>query len=265
MTTPPVLIDRAGTVWTLTLNRAHKRNALDLPERHALIDALHAADADADCAACVLTGAGPIFSAGGDISAMPTDPDAARARLHVLTELACALIKGSKPVIAAVEGGAFGLGLSLAAACDYIVASRDARLAASFGKLGLVADTGLFWSLSQRVGPGRAKELLLFATELSATEALAIGLVSELVEPGATLARARERAQVFADASAAALAATKQIFAQPDQDIDAILAAETAAQVRLLSTEEFSRRQRAFLQRSKAQIMTTPEDPGSKR
>jgi 2-(1,2-epoxy-1,2-dihydrophenyl)acetyl-CoA isomerase len=139
------------------------------------------------------------------------------------------------------------------------------RLAASFGKLGLVADTGLFWSLSQRVGPGRAKELLLFATELSATEAHAIGLVSELVEPGATVARAHERAQVFADASAAALAATKQIFAQPDQDIDAILAAETDAQVRLLSTEEFSRRRRAFLQRRKAQIMTTPEDPGSNR
>src|SRR5260370_25771555 len=74
-------------------------------------------------------------------------------------------IADQKPLVAAVNGGAFGLGLSLAAACDYVVAREDARFVASFGRLGVTADTGLFWSLSQRTWPAQAKKMILFAAQ----------------------------------------------------------------------------------------------------
>ncbi|MDJ0015511.1 enoyl-CoA hydratase/isomerase family protein [Rhodococcus erythropolis] len=244
---PLVLVDKSEPVWILTINQAHKRNAMGLEERRALIGALRSAEVDDSCRAVVLTGAGPIFCAGGDISAMTADPGAATMRLGVLTELVRALVRNRKPVVAAVEGGAFGLGLSLAAACDYVVAAHGARFVASFGKLGLAADTGLHWSLSQRVGPARAKELILWATELTASEAQRIGLVNDIVEPGQAVAMARERAEAFRDTSPAMVAATKAIFAQPTGDVDAVLAAETTAQLSLLQTEEFRRRQDDFL------------------
>lgn len=246
-----VLIERATPVWTITLNLAHKRNALNLSDRIALIEALREAESDNRCVAVVLTGAGPTFCAGGDIASMTSDPEAARVRLAVLADLTNALVRNKKPIIAAVNGGAFGLGLSLAAASDYIVAGRDARFVASFGKLGLVADTGLFWSLSQRVGASRAKVLILWGTELSADEAHRIGLVNECTEPGQELDRALEVGACFVDMSPPMVSSTKQIFAQADQGIDAILQAEAEAQLRLLATEEFAERQQAFLDRSK--------------
>lgn len=249
MSGPAVLVSEEGAVRVLTLNRPRRRNALDLEDRQELLSALMAADAEPSCRVIVLTGTGPTFCAGGDISSMTSDRESAKVRLRVLGELTRALVRGRKPVIAAVTGGAIGLGLSLAAAADYVVADRGARFVASFGKLGLVADTGLFWSLAQRVGPARAKELMLFATELSAVDAHRIGLVSEVVEPGGSKARALEQASSLAEESPDMIAATKRIIAQADQDLDALLESEAKTQLELLATEEFARRQRDFVER----------------
>lgn len=244
-----VLIDRSTPVWTITLNLAYKRNALNLDDRRVLTEALRDADSAAQCVAVVLTGAGPIFCAGGDIAAMTSDPQLARVRMDGLTSLTNALVRNSKPIVAAVNGGAFGLGLALAAAADYVVAAQDARLVASFGEIGLHADTGLSWTLVQRVGASRAKALILWANTLSAADAHAIGLVDECVEPQTLLARATELAGRFLVTSAPMIAATKQTFAQADQSIDAILAAEAKAQAELLATEEFAKRQADFMGR----------------
>jgi enoyl-CoA hydratase/carnithine racemase len=249
MSESPVLVEDSGPVWTITINRAHKRNALDLDDRRALISALRSAESSEPCRTVILTGAGPVFSAGGDIAAMTADPAAGRVRLAVVSDLVRSIAGNAKPIIAAVEGGAFGLGLSLAAACDSIVAARDARFVASFGALGLVADGGLHWSLAQRVGAARAKELILYATELTADRAETLGLVSEVVESGTAAARAKVRAQAFLHTSAPMVAATKSIFAQGDFSLDAVLEAEMCAQLRLLNTDEFRLRQKRFLNR----------------
>ena len=246
---PAALSEQEGNIRIIRLNRPERRNALDLQDRRDLIAELDAATADPKTSVIVLTGVGPIFSAGGDIRSMPTDPEVARVRLRVLTELVGKLVEGPKAIVSAVEGGAFGLGLSLVATTDYVVASREARFAASFGKLGLVPDTGLFWSLPRRIGAARAQELVLLANDMSASEAHAAGLVSELVEPGMSLPRALEVAGRIASGSPHMIAATRRIFAQPDQSLAGLLAAEADAQMNLLATDEFAQRRDAFLGR----------------
>lgn len=247
-----VLTDDSGPIWTVTINAAHKRNALNLDDRRSLIAALRKADSSSDCRAVVLTGDGPVFCAGGDIAAMPSDPEAATVGLSVLVDITNLLVRNSKPVLAAVEGGAFGLGLSMAAACDTVVAASDSRFIAAFGKLGLVADTGLHWSLTQRVGAARAKELILYATELSAADAHAIGLVSRVVEPGTAVAVARAMAAHFLETSPQMVARTKEIFSQSHFNLESVLDAEARAQKELLATPEFRRRQRDFLGQRRA-------------
>ncbi|MET8220361.1 enoyl-CoA hydratase/isomerase family protein [Streptomyces hirsutus] len=246
---PAVLTTKRGRTAVLELNRPRRRNALDLQDRRDLIAALDAAAEDPEVVSIVLTGAGPMFSAGGDIKSMPTDPEIARVRLRVLTELVNRMVKGPKPIISAVEGGAFGLGLSLVAATDFVVASREARFAASFGRLGLVPDTGLFWTLPRRIGAARAKELMLLTNDFTAQEADAMGLVTELVDAGSALDRALELAERLAQGSPAMYAETKALCAQPEQDLASVLESEAEAQVRMLATDFFSEAQEKFFKR----------------
>lgn len=249
MSEPGVLTHQDGPVWTVTLNRPGRRNALDLDDRRELCEALAAAENASGCRAIVLAGAGKVFCAGGDIRSMTPDGQMARQRLDLVADLARALARSATPVVAAVTGGAYGLGLALAAASDYVVAAEDARFTASFGKLGLTADTGLSWSLPRRVGPARAREMLLFANDVDAVEAHRWGLVNEVVPAAEVAERARERARTLATAAPDMIAATKRILEADRQDLDSLLAAETEAQLALLDSEEFAARRRAFLSR----------------
>jgi len=251
MTDPAVLVAQTGPVRTLTLNRPARRNALDLDDRRALLAALADAEHDRDCRAVVLTGAQGVFCAGGDIRSMSQDPEEARTRLTVIGDIARALVQSTKPVVCAVEGGAFGLGLSLVAASDYVVAAEDARFAASFAKIGLTADGGLSWSLTQRVGPGRAKEIILFADDFTADQAHRMGLVGEVVPPTEVMDRAVHRAGRLAAASPAMVAGTKRIFAQERQDLESVLAAEVDVQAELLAGDDFAEGRAAFFERRK--------------
>jgi enoyl-CoA hydratase/carnithine racemase len=126
----PVFVHDDGGVRTVTLNRPEKRNAIDLELRVALADAIEAADADPDVRVIVLTGAGPAFCSGGDITTMKRlAPGPALERAQLAQRVIRAIWSTPQPVLAAVEGSAFGAGTALAAACDRIVAARDARFA----------------------------------------------------------------------------------------------------------------------------------------
>lgn len=242
-----VRVEDRGAVRVLTLDRPRRRNALDLDDRRDVVAAIGEAERAPGCRAVVLTGAGGVFSAGGDIRSMSQDPEVAALRLDVVNELARAVATSPLPLVAAVEGGAFGLGLALAAACDFVVAARDARFVASFARLGLTADTGLAWSLAQRVGPGRAKELILLADEVPAPEAHRIGLVSALAEPGEALERAMAVAGRLAAAAPGAVAGTKRIFAATAGGLEEVLAEEKRVQVGLLAGDDFAEGRDAFL------------------
>lgn len=244
-----VLLERRGPVCVVTLNAPGRRNAISTEMRVALRDQLHELGVDAACRAIVLTGAGGQFCAGGDISEMTagaSDPLYAARRLQILHDSVRTIVGGAKPVVAAVEGAAAGAGMSLAAAADVVVAARDARFVAAFARIGLVADCGLQFTLSLRVGASLARRILLGGEAIDATRAHAIGLVDELADPGAALERAVAVASAFAVLPPLALAAIKSAFARQPGTLEEALALEADLQSRLAATDDHAEAKAAF-------------------
>lgn len=249
-----VLIENRGGVVILTLNAPSKRNALSTQMRAALRDRMVELGLKRECKAIVLSGAGGQFCAGGDISEMVPasgDPLLASHRLQILHDVVRAIMGGPKPVVAAVEGAAAGGGFSLAAACDCVVAARDARFVAAFVKLGLVADCGLQLTLSHRVGRAQAKRIILGGETVSAERAAAIGLVDVLADPGSAVDTAVVIASGFAELPPLALAAIKTAFARGTASLEEALSLESDLQARLAMTADHEEAKAAFMARRK--------------
>lgn len=245
-----ILTSDVGAVRVITLNIPGRRNALDLAARLELLDALRAAEAEAR--AVVLTGAAGFFSAGGDIRSMSDDPVSAGRRLDALGALAGQLVHSAVPVVAAVEGGAYGAGLSLVSAATYVVSGERARYEASFARIGLGPDTGLSWTLARRIGHARARQMMLLLLTLDAAGARDAGLVDELAADGHALARATEVAAHLAELSAPMVAGVSRLLAARHDSIDAATAAEAGLQRELLGTRESVALRARFLERRNA-------------
>jgi enoyl-CoA hydratase/carnithine racemase len=247
-TTALVLVDDTASVRTITLNRPAKRNAIDLELRVALADAIEAADAEEAVRAIVITGAGPAFCSGGDISTMRRMPaEQAMERAQLAQRVIRAIWSTPKPVLAAVEGAAYGAGVALAAACDRVIAARDVRFATTFTNVGLAGDMGVFVSLPARVGIARARQMLMLATTISAPEALAAGLIDTLVDPDEALAAAQRDAAWLAEGPPAALGVIKTLLSEAHtlKPFDA-LEREVAKQATLFDTDDFAEGVAAF-------------------
>jgi enoyl-CoA hydratase/carnithine racemase len=149
-------------------------------------------------------------------------------------------------VLAAIEGGAFGAGLSLAIACDRVLAAEDARLAISFQRVGLAGDMGIFSSLPRRIGAARARQLLMLPRELTATEALDVGLVDVVAPTGTALKAALEDARRLAESPPLALAAVKRLLRSSAADPVDVLDLEAAEQVALFDSDDFGEGVQAF-------------------
>lgn len=246
----PVLVQPHGAVTVLRMNMAARRNALAPELREALIAALEAAMANTDCRAIVLTGVEASFCAGGDLDGLRDhDPLYVRARMQRGQHLIRLLAAGPKPVIAAVNGAAHGAGLSLACACDFIIASQDAKFGAVFMKVGLMADFGLLWSLPRRIGLARARRMLYASQVFDADQALRTGLADELASSQELLPAAIALAQGFATAPPVAMAMTRGALARDCGTLEAALAQELEAQTLLFSTNDFVEGVRAFRER----------------
>ncbi|PIV75720.1 MAG: enoyl-CoA hydratase [Rhodobacteraceae bacterium CG17_big_fil_post_rev_8_21_14_2_50_65_11] len=229
-----IAISHANGIATITLNRPDLRNAINDTMRAELIEAFGEADRDQAVRAIILTGAGKGFCSGGDIGGMRKRLDAPQGEVAFngwkrqrSTHKGVAAIHGvSKPVIAAVNGAAFGLGLDMALACDFIIAAEGAKLSMSFIKRGLVSDGGGMYFLPRRVGLTRAKELIFSARVVETPEALAIGLVDRVVAPDALLAAAQSWAEELSFGSPTAIALSKEIldktFERSDEEIFAM-------------------------------------------
>lgn len=235
---------RDGAVLVLTLDYPARRNALAPALRAEMAQLLDQVQGDAAIRAIVVTGGGGTFCSGGDLSGMDVRSALeGRERLRPAHQMIRLLAAGSKPVVAAVEGWAAGAGLSLACACDTVVAAEDARFMAAFGKIGLMADLGLPYTLPRRVGPAKARQILLYGEPIDAAEALRIGLVDAVVPPGGALAAAMERAHVLAAQAPAAVALTKQILAD---GLDRTLQEEMHYQSLLFLTADHAEGKAAF-------------------
>jgi 2-(1,2-epoxy-1,2-dihydrophenyl)acetyl-CoA isomerase len=247
-TTAPVLVHDDGAVRTVTLNRPDKRNAIDIELRIALAEAIEGADGDPAVRAIVITGTGPAFCSGGDISTMKRMPvEQAVERAQLAQRVIRAIWSTSKTVLAAVEGSAFGAGTALAAACDRVIAARDTRFATTFTRVGLAGDMGAFISLPARVGAARARQMLMMATTISAPDALAIGLIDGLSDPGEALAIAHRDAAFLAEGPPEALGVIKAMLAEACtlNPFDA-LDREAQNQARLFGTDDFAEGVAAF-------------------
>ncbi len=214
----PVLeLERRGTTAVLTLNRPKQRNALDPEMRQAFADVLPLLREDAGIRAVVLTGAGGHFCSGGDVKAIAPsegeqrDAFEGRDRIRKIHGWFDELVDLEKPVISAVNGTAYGAGVSLALAADAVIASDRASFCCVFARIGYVPDMGLMYLLPRAVGLARAKELVFSARAVNAREALEIGLVQRVVE-GDALPHALALAERFAHAPTAAIGLAKGVM-----------------------------------------------------
>ena len=209
--TDGVRVEVDGAVATLTLDRPEALNALTVPMKVALREALESLTDDRDVRAVILTGAGRAFCAGQDLAEREA-PDAAPLDVELrerYNPIIRAIRSMGQPVIAAVNGVAAGAGASLAFACDVRIAAEEARFVLAFGRIGLVPDSGATWFLPRIVGPARAVELAIVGDAVDATEALRIGLVSRVVPADRLLGEARALAERVAEGAPLAMALTK--------------------------------------------------------
>ena len=206
----------------LTLNRPDKRNAMSDAMRTEFIDALESVASDKSIRAMVLTGAGKGFCAGGDIAGMEKRMNAPagevgfngwhrQQRVHRTQTL---LHTMPKPVIAAVNGAASGLGADTALACDFIVASEWASFTWSYIHRGIVPDGGGMYFLPRRVGLSRAKDLIFTGRKVDVDEALALGIADRKTTSAKLLPDALAWAAELSKGSGTALALTKSILNQ---------------------------------------------------
>ncbi|WP_312673389.1 enoyl-CoA hydratase/isomerase family protein [Microbacterium sp.] len=239
----PLLVTRTADRVVATLNRPHKRNAID----QATIDALHAlcAELEETPRTLILTGADGVFAAGADIAEL-RDRRADDARRGINAHAFVRVAELPMPVIAAIDGYALGGGAELAYAADIRLATPTLKIGNPETGLGILAAAGASWRLKEIVGDARAIELLLTGRTVHAEEALRIGLVSSLHEPADLLAAAHAVADRIARNDPAATIATKRVFRAPRDQHPAV---DLEEQATLFESPEKHRRMTAFLER----------------
>ena len=247
------------TVAIVTLNRPEVRNAINDALRTEFVAVLERVAADETVRAVVLTGKGKAFCSGGDISGMKERLEAPAGqvafngwRRQGQTHKSVALLHGMpKPVIAAVNGAAAGLGCDIALACDFIVATEQVAFTMSFVKRGLVSDGGGMYFLPRRIGLPRAKELIFTGRTVDAKEALAIGLADRLAAVETLVADAVAWARELGRGSRASIAFSKAILDRTFESAEEqVFALGREAQAVCYTTAEHHESVNAFLKKS---------------
>src|SRR4051812_10390513 len=208
-----LLSEDQGAVRILTLNRPEKRNALDTALSSALLEALRAADENEEVRCVVLTGAGPGFCAGADLSEFKglRDPQAAETRAELTMQLHLAFSKMVTPVVTAINGPAMGGGAGLAIAGDLAVMAQSAKLGYPETKHGIVAAI-VMANLVRQIGRKAAFELVALGEPIDAKRALALGMVNRVVAPAQLMKTALKLAAQLATVNKSAMAQTKTLF-----------------------------------------------------
>jgi enoyl-CoA hydratase len=246
------LVERRGHVLVVTMNRPEARNALSGPMMAVMRQAWDMVDGDPGIRVCVLTGAGGSFCAGADLKAMTSDHPGSR-----LPELDVSviepLLKGrrlTKPLIAAVEGPAIAGGTEILQACDIRVAGASARFGVSEARWGLFPLGGSAVRLVRQIPYTVAADLLLTGRHISASEALAIGLIGHVVPDGQALAKALSIAEMIAANGPVAVRAILRVIREtegmPENEAFRLEAKEGMA---VFASEDAKEGPRAFVEK----------------
>ena len=218
-------VEQRGSIGILTIDNPLRRNAFTPEMRRNLTTDLNALSHDDAIRAIIIKGSGDHFCAGADLSRIGVETQSpsfiqAGENLKDVHHLIRAIVLSPKPIVTAVEGDAFGAGLSMVAGSDLAIAARTARFGTSFARIGIVPDMGLLHSLPNRIGVARTRRLVFSPEMLSGETAHGIGLVDELAEPEGAFALALERAKVLAEAAPLTIALTKGAFATAPMSLD---------------------------------------------
>ncbi|WP_380166137.1 enoyl-CoA hydratase/isomerase family protein [Jannaschia sp. R86511] len=258
---PPVRVETAGAVATVVLDRPAAMNSMTTATKVALLAALEQVAADDTVRCVVLTGTGRAFSVGQDLrehAEVLGSGDLSSLWATVPTHynpISTLLATMPKPVVAAVNGVAAGAGASFAMAADLRLLGASAGFNLAFTGIGLSADSGATWYLPRLVGGGRAMDLLLRPRTVRAEEALAIGLVSEVVPDEQLADRAAEVAAALAAGPTLAYAAVRRAVAySASHDLPASLAHESEQMTATGSTRDHAEAVRSFLAKQKPEF-----------
>lgn len=258
MSETTVIHDRRGGYSVITLNRPDRLNSFNEIQHAALREALDACEADDDCGAIVLTGAGRGFCAGQDLSDRdPTmlgdNPDLGLTLETYYNPLVLKLRGMPKPVICAVNGVAAGAGANIAFSCDIVLAAKSAKFIQAFSKIGLIPDAGGTYWLTKHLGEARAKALALTAYPLTAEDAADWGLIWKAVDDDKLMDEAIAMAEAFAKGPTLAYGLTKKaIQAASGNTLQEQLEVERNLQREAGGSDDYKEGVSAFLQKRPA-------------
>lgn len=246
---------RSEAVALITLNRPQALNAFNAEMRRDLLDAVSRASSDPAIRAFVVTGEGRGFCAGADV----TDASHQRSIEDILNAEYGAfltIIQGcDKPAIAAINGPAAGIGMTLALTCDLRVIAEDAYLMSAFSNIGLIPDGGLSWLLTQEVGYARAYQLAIEAEKISAARCVELGLVNRIVPNADVVSNAVRWGQSIAERAPIAMNLTKRAFRAAAQNgLKNAMAFEAMLQKTAIASEDCREGVMALIQKRKPQF-----------
>ena len=240
-----------GAILRIAINRAHKKNALTAPMYSELATAFERADTDSAVRVVLLHGNGDSFTAGNDLEDFLKRPWTGDD-MPPAVRFMYAVAKATKPVIAAVQGSAVGIGTTILLHCDLVYAAEGARFMMPFVDLGIVPEAGSTLLLPALVGRQRAAELLMLTAPLTAQRARELGLVNAVVAPDALLATAMEAARQLVAKPAGALHLTKQLLGKPcAAELDHVMREEVRIVRQRLVSPETKEALTAFLEKRK--------------
>ena len=261
MSSKAVLLEVRDHVAYITLNRPQAGNALDLEMAKELAAAALECESNRDVRAVLLSGAGKSFCAGGDVKVFAAQPHLSRYLREITSYLHLAVSRFARlnaPVIAAVHGSAAGGGFSLAISCDLVLAAESAKFLMAYSKIGMAPDGGSTYFLPRLVGLKRAVELALTNRVLSAAEACAWGIVTEVIAPELLSARAEELAQSLAQGPTGAFGSAKRLLHGGwNQTLETQMELESRAIAEAGGTADGQEGIRAFVEKRKAKFGQT--------
>jgi 2-(1,2-epoxy-1,2-dihydrophenyl)acetyl-CoA isomerase len=242
-------------IATITLNRPEKLNALAGHMRRDLAEALEHAGSDPEVRVVVITGTGRAFCTGADVRRMGElmesgDVEEFKRLLGAGRRVLTAMRQMLKPVVASVNGPAYGAGFNLALACDIRLAAESATFSQSFVKVGLHPDWGGSYFLPRAVASNIACEMFFLGDSIDARRALELGLVNRVVADAELAAETHKLAVRLRDAPHASIAAAKRaVYMSEHESLERMLQYETEAQLQCFQSREARERVRAFLER----------------
>jgi 2-(1,2-epoxy-1,2-dihydrophenyl)acetyl-CoA isomerase len=248
-----ILVEKHEGYRQIILNRPDRLNALNAEMHGALMAALAEAEADPECRAILVTGAGRGFCAGqdlGDVAVKDDGPPDLKAVLERYNALVRRLRRLEMPVVCAVNGVAAGAGANLALACDIVLAARSASFIQAFARIGLIPDCGGTWFLPRLVGAARARALAILAEPLPAERAAEWGLIWRVVDDDQLMAEAHSLAGRLARQATIGIALAKRALdAAETNDLDTQLDLERDLQDEAGHTPDYAEGVRAFLEK----------------